>query len=41
MGVCEFSDLEDTSYSLIAKADQALYHVKQNGRNSVHLYLEC
>ena len=41
MGVCEFTDPEDTSYSLLAKADEALYYVKEHGRNNVHLYPAC
>ncbi|MCJ7765579.1 MAG: diguanylate cyclase [Thiovulaceae bacterium] len=31
VGVCEFSNPDDTSYSLLSKADQALYGVKKNG----------
>lgn len=41
MGVCEFTNPEDTSYSLLAKADEALYYVKEHGRNNVHLYSAC
>ena len=40
MGVCELIDPDDTIYSLLSKADQALYYVKEHGRNNVHLYLE-
>lgn len=39
MGVCEFTKTEDTIYSLLSKADQALYYVKENGRNNVQAYL--
>jgi diguanylate cyclase (GGDEF)-like protein len=38
MGICEFTDAKDTTYSLLAKADEALYYVKEHGRNNVHLY---
>jgi len=40
MGICEFTQPDDTIYSLLSKADQALYYVKEHGRNNVHLYLE-
>ncbi|NCO00750.1 MAG: GGDEF domain-containing protein [Epsilonproteobacteria bacterium] len=40
MGICEFTQHEDTIYSLLSKADQALYYVKGHGRNGVHVYLE-
>ncbi len=40
MGICEFTQHEDTIYSLLSKADQALYYVKEHGRNNVHVYLE-
>ncbi|MFT7004512.1 MAG: PleD family two-component response regulator, partial [Sulfurimonas sp.] len=39
MGICEFTESEDTIYSLLNKSDQALYYVKGNGRNNVHLYV--
>ncbi len=40
MGICEFTKSDDTLYTLLSKADQALYHIKENGRNSIHLYEE-
>ena len=38
MGVSELIHPHDNISSLLSKADEALYHVKENGRNSVHLY---
>jgi two-component system, sensor histidine kinase LadS len=38
MGVCEFLDPNDTLYSLLSKADKALYYVKAHGRNNVQQY---
>ncbi|MBU0633302.1 sensor domain-containing diguanylate cyclase [bacterium] len=37
MGVSEFVH-PDNIYSLLSKADEALYYVKENGRNNVYLY---
>jgi len=39
MGVCEFTRPKDTIYSLLKKTDDALYYVKENGRNNVHAYI--
>ncbi len=38
MGICQYIHNNDNLYALMAKADQALYYVKENGRNSVHIY---
>jgi diguanylate cyclase (GGDEF)-like protein len=38
IGICDCVDSDETIYSLLAKADQALYYVKEHGRNSVHVY---
>ena len=40
IGICEFTNPHDTIYSLLSKADQSLYYVKEHGRNNVHLYTE-
>ena len=34
-GVAEISAAEDTTNAIIARADAALYHAKQDGRNCV------
>ncbi|MFA6192040.1 MAG: diguanylate cyclase [Sulfurimonas sp.] len=39
MGICEFTQHDDTIYSLLSKADQSLYYVKEHGRNNVHVHL--
>lgn len=38
IGVCEYEEPLDSVYSMLPKADEALYFVKQNGRNNVQLY---
>lgn len=38
MGICEFTQPDDSIYALLSKADAALYYVKENGRNNVHLF---
>jgi diguanylate cyclase (GGDEF)-like protein len=40
MGISESSDKEESIYSLLAKADKALYDVKNDGRNGVAIYEE-
>lgn len=37
MGIGECVEKEDNLYSVLAKADKALYYAKENGRNSVYI----
>ena len=37
MGIGECVEKEGNLYSLLAKADKALYYVKENGRNGVYI----
>lgn len=41
MGICQFKDRDETIYTMLAKADKALYYVKENGRNSAHICSKC
>ena len=38
IGICECTHADETLYSLLAKADQALYYIKEHGRNSARIY---
>ncbi|WP_345993012.1 diguanylate cyclase [Sulfurimonas sp. HSL-1716] len=38
MGVAEFIHTDDNIYTLLSKADKALYSVKNSGRNGIRLY---
>lgn len=38
MGVCQFLHEDDTIDTLLSKADLALYHVKEHGRNNAFVY---
>ena len=40
MGISEPTDKDESIYSLLAKADKALYEIKNDGRNGVGIYEE-
>ena len=40
IGISEWTDMSETAESLIARADQALYIAKQNGRNRIELTVD-